>query len=47
VTTWSKDSHALYDYEAEESHFFSEKFQINRNCKIYRHVTCTPPPTQP
>ena len=36
ISTWTKDSHGLYDYEAQEDSYRQETHFINKSCKIYR-----------
>ncbi|OII77365.1 zinc finger C3HC4 FHA domain-containing protein [Cryptosporidium andersoni] len=37
TTTWSRDSHELFDYEAH--HINNRRFLVSRNSKIFRHNT--------
>jgi hypothetical protein len=39
VSTWSKDSHALYDYEGVDNKFQVEKHDLKNSVNIYRNVT--------
>lgn len=39
ASTWSKDSHSLYDYETTDGKFFSQLENIKQSVKIFRHVT--------
>lgn len=36
TSTWIKDSHGLYDYEAQEDNYKKEKHYLKGNCKVYR-----------
>lgn len=36
ISTWIKDSHGLYDYEAQEDAYRRETQYIKNSCKIYR-----------
>lgn len=39
LSTWQKDSHGLFDYEANANMCEVEVFNITKSSKIYRHVT--------
>lgn len=39
VSTWIKDSHGLYDYEATEDSYKREIFYIKSSSKVYRELT--------
>ena len=37
ISTWTKDSHGLYDYEAQEDNYRTETVYVKNSCKIYRN----------
>lgn len=39
VSTWAKDSHALYDYEGVDNKFQVDKYDLKDSVNIFRHVT--------
>lgn len=39
LSTWLKDSHGLYDYEAPETKCETDTINIVKSSKVYRHVT--------
>ena len=43
VSTWSKDSHALYDYETTDGKFYSQTENVKKSLKVFRHVTSNIP----
>ena len=38
ITTWLKDSHGLYDYDALEDAYKRETLYVKNNCKILRDL---------
>lgn len=39
VTTWTKDSHGLYDYQAQPQQYRKEVFYLDIECKLFRDPT--------
>jgi hypothetical protein len=39
VSTWVKDSHGLYDYEAAEEFYKRETYYIRNSTKVFRELT--------
>ena len=41
MTTWIKDSHGLFDYQASEENYESETIYLENECRIYRNLEST------